>query len=384
MDPVTAGLVLGFGGSLLGGLFGSSSQGSANRANIKLARETNELNERLFNQNLDFQREMWQKTNDYNSPANQVGLLRQAGLNPADLMANKNQGLASAPSSVGVPQMQTASVIPEDAMSRSLQSLGVDMANTYLQISQANKARAEKTGIDTDNKYKAALHALDLATKGAQKEAQDLMNDFSRQTLDNRVEETRLNNVLISEKTNNLVADTAVKKVTEHLESEKIKLTQKQVEELDALIKKHIAESDYYISQKELNGVLKNESASRTAFNYVNAEMSKVVGYAQAGAYKAQAGMYGSQAGLFDEQAFGAQLQNDITKRYGNYETYHRILNIMNNTNLIDMNRDWLWKQIQEKTKDINWYEYNRILDLIKTASNGAGAGMLWKFILGI
>lgn len=39
MDPITLGSILGFGGDLLGGLFGKSSADKANRTNIMLARE---------------------------------------------------------------------------------------------------------------------------------------------------------------------------------------------------------------------------------------------------------------------------------------------------------------------------------------------------------
>ena len=59
-------------GNLLGGLFGSSSQRSANETNLQIARETNQQNRELFNQQLAWQEDMWNKTNAYNDPSHQV------------------------------------------------------------------------------------------------------------------------------------------------------------------------------------------------------------------------------------------------------------------------------------------------------------------------
>ena len=70
-------------GGIIGGWLSSKSQRSANTINRDMQRETNAQNERLFNQNLAWQEDMWNKTNEYNSPSNQIELLRKAGINPA-------------------------------------------------------------------------------------------------------------------------------------------------------------------------------------------------------------------------------------------------------------------------------------------------------------
>ena len=80
MDPVSIGLAVGV--PLVPSLINNSFQSSANKRNAA-----------LYRQYLDWQREsqvmsqnyntmMWHMNNRYNSPANQMSLLRQAGLNP--------------------------------------------------------------------------------------------------------------------------------------------------------------------------------------------------------------------------------------------------------------------------------------------------------------
>ena len=116
---ITAGTLLGAAGigtvgSLLGGLLSSRSQKSANEANIQMQRETNEMNERLFNQNLAWQEDMWNKTNAYNDPSHQVELLQKAGINPAAVYGNGSMPEASMPSSPAAPTMGAAQVNPVD------------------------------------------------------------------------------------------------------------------------------------------------------------------------------------------------------------------------------------------------------------------------------
>lgn len=99
IDPVTGALIAGIGGDLLGGLFGSSAQKKANKANIQLQRENQAWMERLSN--TSYQR----GTAD----------MKAAGLNP---MLAYSQGGANTPSS------SAATVEPVDAMARAANSAG--------------------------------------------------------------------------------------------------------------------------------------------------------------------------------------------------------------------------------------------------------------------
>ena len=100
--------------NIIGGLFGSKSQKSANEANVQMQRETNEMNERLFHESQAFQEDMWNKTNAYNDPSHQTELLQKAGINPAAVYGNGSMPEASIPSSPTAPQMGAATVNPVD------------------------------------------------------------------------------------------------------------------------------------------------------------------------------------------------------------------------------------------------------------------------------
>lgn len=101
-------------GSLLGGIFGSSSQSAANETNLQIARETNKQNRDLFNQSMAWQTDMWNKTNAYNDPSHQVEMLLKAGINPAAVYGNGATSMASSPSVPSAPNMIGSTVQPID------------------------------------------------------------------------------------------------------------------------------------------------------------------------------------------------------------------------------------------------------------------------------
>lgn len=100
---------MGLFGSIAGGLlgFGSSAiQNSQNRQNVqetnrmnyKINQMNNQFNERMAMQQRDFQENMWNKENAYNTASAQRQRLEEAGLNPYLMM---NGGSAGTAQSVG-------------------------------------------------------------------------------------------------------------------------------------------------------------------------------------------------------------------------------------------------------------------------------------------
>lgn len=100
IGALAAGLLAGGSalGSLLGGIFGSSGQSSANTTNLKIARETNAQNYKMFQQQLGFTEDLWNKTNAYNTPEAQRARWEQAGINPYLAMNSMDAGNANASS----------------------------------------------------------------------------------------------------------------------------------------------------------------------------------------------------------------------------------------------------------------------------------------------
>ncbi|KAA6326508.1 hypothetical protein EZS27_024397 [termite gut metagenome] len=83
--------LLSVGGAVAGSLFNSSSQKSANETNLKLAQ-----------QQRDFEQKMWEQNNEYNLPSNQMSRFTAAGLNK-NLIYGKITDNVAAPAPRGLP-----------------------------------------------------------------------------------------------------------------------------------------------------------------------------------------------------------------------------------------------------------------------------------------
>lgn len=101
---VAAGLIAG-GASVIGNAFGTAS---SNSQNMKINKMNNEFNAREAEKARQYQTEMWNKTNEWNSPKNIRRRLEEAGYNPYLGMDSSNVGTAqsvgsSSPASAASP-----------------------------------------------------------------------------------------------------------------------------------------------------------------------------------------------------------------------------------------------------------------------------------------
>ena len=85
------------------GLWDSAEQTRANNANIAMQRETNQLNYKMHKEDQDFAVDMFNRTNEYNSPAEQVNRLRAAGINPSAVLGNSGSSGVVAANQPSVP-----------------------------------------------------------------------------------------------------------------------------------------------------------------------------------------------------------------------------------------------------------------------------------------
>lgn len=136
-------------GNVIGGLANHASQKSINQMN-------NEFNAVEAQKSRDFQLEMWNRQNDYNSPSQQRSRLEAAGLNPYMMLNGGNAGEASnagsaqaASGSPGSPPF--SSEMGTSFVSQLLASRMTD-ANVSVADSQSslNKTLADKAVGDTD------------------------------------------------------------------------------------------------------------------------------------------------------------------------------------------------------------------------------------------
>ena len=97
--------MMGLIGSIAGGLLGIGSsvlQNAQNRQNVRETNETNykinqmnnQFNERMAMQQREFQENMWNKENAYNTASAQRQRLEEAGLNPYLMMTGGSAGTA--------------------------------------------------------------------------------------------------------------------------------------------------------------------------------------------------------------------------------------------------------------------------------------------------
>lgn len=161
-------------GSVLGGIFGSKSQQSANEANIRINRENNAFNERMMREQDALNYEAWKRNNEYNTPSAQMQRLREAGLNPYLMMSNGNQiGSASSQnstsmaSSSGNPNMQAYD--PSSGISNGVNAIGGAIAN-YI---AAKKAEGEIANMNMQN----GLLQQQIIAMSKDNEYKSLMND---------------------------------------------------------------------------------------------------------------------------------------------------------------------------------------------------------------
>lgn len=127
LDPVIgAGLISG-AGSLIGGITNAFGQSSANETNIQLARE-----------NREWQEMMWNKQNEYNSPAAQIQRMKEAGLNPALMYSQGNVGNAGSPGSIPTPQVQ-----PITGFGNGISGAADSIGDAMIKLEQVKQMRAQ-------------------------------------------------------------------------------------------------------------------------------------------------------------------------------------------------------------------------------------------------
>lgn len=150
---VGAGIATGIG-SLVGNIFGTKS---SNSQNMKINRMNNEFNAREAEKARQFQAEMWNKSNDWNSPKNIRKRLQEAGYNPYLGMDSSNVGTAqsigsSSPASAASPiqnnPMQFDGI--QNALSTAIQmDNSTKLSNAEVSNLQGQKSLADAKAADT-------------------------------------------------------------------------------------------------------------------------------------------------------------------------------------------------------------------------------------------
>ncbi|MDE5571451.1 MAG: hypothetical protein K2I86_05295 [Prevotella sp.] len=152
------------GAAVVGSAVNASSQRSANKTNVSLAREQ-----------MAYQTSEREAVQEYNTPANQRQRYLEAGINPYFAMGSMDAGNATAQSAPGAAQVQ-----PVDYGS-ILQGLGQSGQDYYtLQQMQMNNDQ-----LKVDTKYKLAQKLLDINEQKARIAGMDIDSKYKEQLIHN-------------------------------------------------------------------------------------------------------------------------------------------------------------------------------------------------------
>lgn len=150
---VGAGIATGIG-SLVGNIVGTRS---SNSQNMKINRMNNEFNAREAEKARNYQTEMWNKTNEWNSPKNIRKRLEEAGYNPYLAMQSSNVGTAqsagsSSPASAASPIQNNPLQFDgiQNALSTAIQmDNATKVSNAEVSNLQGQKSLSDAKAADT-------------------------------------------------------------------------------------------------------------------------------------------------------------------------------------------------------------------------------------------
>lgn len=133
-----AGIATGVG-ALGSAFFGKKSTDSANKTNLKINQMNNDFNAREAQKARDFQLDMWNRENQYNSASSQRKRLEEAGYNP--YMSDAQAGTASGMS--GTSAASAAGAASQIPYTPDFQSVGVNLASALKMMSEKKQTDIE-------------------------------------------------------------------------------------------------------------------------------------------------------------------------------------------------------------------------------------------------
>lgn len=159
VDPLSA---IGFGLGAVSSIGNIFTSARSNSQNMKINRMNNEFNAREAEKARQYQSEMWNKTNDWNSPKNVRKRLQEAGYNPYLGLDSSNVGTAqsvgSSSSASAAPPIQN-NPVQFDGFQNAL-STAIQMSNlTKVSNAEANNLQGQK-GL-ADAQAAATLSGID-------------------------------------------------------------------------------------------------------------------------------------------------------------------------------------------------------------------------------
>lgn len=126
-------------GTVISGAVGAKSTSDTNKTNLKINQMNNDFNAREAQKARDFQLDMWNKENEYNSASSQRKRLEHAGYNP--YMSDAQPGTATGMS--GASAATAAGASPQVPYTPDFQSVGVNLASALKMMSEKKQTDIE-------------------------------------------------------------------------------------------------------------------------------------------------------------------------------------------------------------------------------------------------
>ena len=131
--------LLGGVGSVISGAIGAKTTADTNKTNLKINQMNNDFNAREAQKARNFQLDMWNRENQYNSASSQRKRLEEAGYNP--YMSDAQAGTATGMS--GTSAATAAGASPQVPYTPDFQSVGVNLASALKMMSEKKQTDIE-------------------------------------------------------------------------------------------------------------------------------------------------------------------------------------------------------------------------------------------------
>lgn len=126
-------------GSVVSGAIGAKTTADTNKTNLKINQMNNDFNAREAQKARDFQLDMWNRENEYNSASSQRKRLEEAGRNP--YMSDAQAGMATGMS--GTSAASAAGAVSQIPYTPDFQSVGVNLASALKMMSEKKQTDIE-------------------------------------------------------------------------------------------------------------------------------------------------------------------------------------------------------------------------------------------------
>lgn len=272
------GLGLVLGGAMLNGIFNGIESSISNAGNYAFqaseAKKNRDFQSKMQDNVFNFQRDMWERTNEYNSAKQQANRFREAGFNPYLMMSQgSSPGVAVAQSGSGASGGSSPSGgFPVDGLGRSKLNLDVmrslfekDVADSTV---RKNNAEARNQEADAYIREVQGLHEetrlrLLLEGLGRDNDLKRIEQEYKPQLMDASVRNAnRQFDIMVEDERAKNIANT---------------IASKELQNYDAVFKLRVAQLVADIRDKRASEGLKLEQAEKVYFEGLH-EIEKTTG----------------------------------------------------------------------------------------------------------